>query len=311
MNRKVTAVPEELGLRLDTFLAKGSLAPSRSFASKLILAGKVNVNGKPEKASYRINTADLVEVDFPDVPGQTGLRAESVELKVVFEDDDMLVIDKPKGLTVHPGAGRSTGTLVNALLGRLGGLSSIGGIARPGIVHRLDKDTSGLMVVAKNDKAHIKLASDLSARKMGRTYRAIVRGGFSEESGRIDVPLGRSSRDRKRMAARPEGRSAVTLFKVLERFAGYSLLELRLQTGRTHQIRVHLSYIGHPVAGDLQYGGQAGELGLSSQALHAVKLELTHPSDGRAMVFESEPGIEFQKALSKLRECHGGVRDGR
>lgn len=293
---------------MDTFLAKGSLAPSRSFAAKLIEAGKVGVNGRVEKASYRMLAGDVVLVDFPDVPLKSDLVAESGELSVIYEDEDIIVVDKPKGLTVHPGAGRSTGTLVNLLLGREGGLSSIGGVARPGIVHRLDKDTSGLMVVAKNDSSHIRLSADLAARRMGRTYNAIVKGGFSEESGRIDVPLGRNTNDRKKMSAKPDGRSAVTFFKVLERFQGYTLLELKLQTGRTHQIRAHLSYIGHPVAGDLQYGGTKGELALSSQALHAVKLQLNHPANGRAMEFDSEPGDEFMYALSILRRNQGGAK---
>ena len=308
MLRNATAASEDSGTRLDAFLAKGSLAPSRSFAVKLIEAGKVIVNGKAEKSSYRIQTGDEVQMNYPDVPEKSDLAAEKGELSVVFEDEDIIVIDKPKGLTVHPGAGRSTGTLVNLLLGREGGLSSIGGVARPGIVHRLDKDTSGLMVVAKNDSSHIKLSADLAARRMGRTYNAIVKGGFGEESGRIDVPLGRNTNDRKKMSAKPDGRSAVTFFKVLERFQGYTLLELKLQTGRTHQIRAHLSYIGHPVAGDLQYGGQRGELGLSSQALHAVKLQLSHPADGRAMEFNSEPGAEFMNALSILRRYQGGAK---
>jgi 23S rRNA pseudouridine1911/1915/1917 synthase len=283
------------------------LAPSRSFAAKLIEDCKVRVNGRAEKSSYRLQAGDEVVIDFPELPKKSDLKAEHGELAVVYEDDDILVVDKPKGLTVHPGAGRSTGTLVNLLLGRQGCLSSIGGVARPGIVHRLDKDTSGLMVVAKNDASHIRLSADLAARKMGRTYHAIVKGGFKEESGRIDVPLGRNTNDRKKMSAKPDGRNAVTFFKVLERFQGYTLLELKLQTGRTHQIRVHLSYIGHPVAGDLQYGGTLKELGLSSQALHAVRLNLNHPADGRAMEFNSEPGAEFINALSILRGFQGGA----
>lgn len=292
---------------MDAFVAKGSLAPSRSFAEKLIEAGSVLVNGKRAKPSYRMLEGDAVEVTLPDAPRSAGIKPESMELSVVYEDEDLIVLDKPKGLAVHPGAGRSSGTLVNALLGRKGMLSSIGGEERPGIVHRLDKDTSGLMVVAKNDRAHIRLSADLAARKVKRTYLAIAKGSFSEDQGRIEVPIGRSPNDRKKMAADQFGRPAATAFRVLERFDGYTLLELKLMTGRTHQIRVHLNYIGHPVAGDPQYGGKPGELGLGSQALHAAKLEFDHPADGRQMSFESGPGQEFAEALDALRKRCGGV----
>lgn len=301
MKRTSCAGPDDAGARLDAYLAKGSLAPSRSFAAKMILEGRVLVNGRKAKPSSRLSEGDTVEVDMPERPAPCGIAAESMDLVVVYEDEHLMVIDKPKGLAVHPGAGRSSGTLVNALLGRPGSLSSIGGEERPGIVHRLDKDTSGLMMVAKTDVAHIRLSADLAARKVKRTYVAIVRGRFSEESGRIEVPIGRSPIDRKKMAASPTGRNAVTSFKVLERFEGYTLLELRLQTGRTHQIRVHMGYIGHPVAGDVQYGGAEGELGLGSQALHAARLEFDHPVSGARMSFESKPGAEFQEALARLR----------
>lgn len=307
MTRSAACGPDDAGLRLDTYLAKGSLAPSRSFAEKLIEAGSVLVNGRRSKPSYRLVAGDVVQVEVPESPRSAGIRAESIDLTVVYEDDDLIVIDKPKGLAVHPGAGRSSGTLVNALLGRQGMLSSIGGEERPGIVHRLDKDTSGLMVVAKNDRAHIRLSADLAARKVKRTYLAIAKGSFSEDQGRIEVPIGRSPNDRKKMAADQFGRPAATAFRVLERFDGYTLLELKLMTGRTHQIRVHLSYIGHPVAGDPQYGGKPGELGLGSQALHAAQLEFDHPADGRRMSFQSEPGQEFKEALRALRSRCGGI----
>ena len=306
MVRTASAGPEDSGLRLDIFVAKGFCTPSRSFASRLIDEGRVRVNGRKARASYRIVDGDSVEADFPDAPEKAGIKAESMDITVVYEDDDIIVLDKPKGLVVHPGAGRSSGTLVNALLGREGSLSSIGGVERPGIVHRLDKDTSGLLVVAKNDRAHVRLSADLAARRMGRTYWAIAKGVFHEDSGSIDVPVGRSQTARKKMAARPDGRRAVTRFSVLARFPGYTLLELKLESGRTHQIRVHLSYIGHPVAGDVQYGGTAGELGLKSQALHAVALELNHPADARQMSFSSRPAEEFTKALDVLRNPRGG-----
>lgn len=308
MVRTASAGPEDSGIRLDIFVAKGFCTPSRSFAARLIDEGRVKVNGKKARAAYRMEEGDMVEADYPEAPRKSGIAAERMDLAVVYEDDDIIVLDKPKGLAVHPGAGRSSGTLVNALLGREGSLSSVGGTDRPGIVHRLDKDTSGLLVVAKNDRAHVSLSADLAARRMGRTYRAIARGAFHEDSGTIDVPVGRSQTDRKKMAARPDGRMAVTRFSVLERFPGYTLLELKLESGRTHQIRVHLSYIGHPVAGDVQYGGAPGELGLSSQALHAVALQLNHPSDGRRMGFTSEPGPEFNRALEILRNPRGGSK---
>lgn len=307
MSRKAVVTSADSGSRLDVFIAKGSMAPSRSFAARLIESGGARVNGRTSKPSYRLFEGDEVEVEMKEAPDRAEPEPEAGDLSVIYEDGSIMVIDKPKGIAVHPGAGRSAGTLVNLLLGRLGSLSSIGGVARPGIVHRLDKDTSGLMVVAKTDEAHIRLSADLSARRMGRTYRAIVKGNFSEEAGRIDVPLSRNANDRKKITASPEGRSAVTLFRVLERFRGYTLLELKLQTGRTHQIRAHLSYIGHPVAGDSQYGGEKGELGLSSQALHAIRLDLLHPDDGRKMSFESEPCGEFRAALSLLRGNGGGA----
>lgn len=301
MRRSAEALFEDEGLRLDAFLAKGSLAPSRSFGARMIDEGRVTVNGRPGKASTKLKAGDIIEVEVNDKPSSAGIAAEEIALKAVYEDAHIIVIDKPKGLAVHPGAGRSSGTLVNALLGRQGPLSSIGGQERPGIVHRLDKDTSGLMVVAKDDLSHIRLSADLAARKVIRTYLAIVRGSFAEQSGRIEAPIGRSPSDRKKMAARPDGRPAVTYFEVEERFKGYTLLKLKLGTGRTHQIRVHMSYIGHPVAGDADYGGKSGELGLKSQALHAAALEFDHPLTGGRMSFSSKPGDEFSRALSMLR----------
>jgi len=293
----------DAGLRLDVYLAKEQVAPSRSFIQRLIDDGSVRVNGRVEtKPSYRVRADDIIEVTLPppDV-APACVPPEDIVIAVLYEDDDVLVVDKPRGMTVHPGAGRTTGTLVNALLGRQMNLSAIGGPLRPGIVHRLDRNTTGVMIVAKNDRAHLKLAADLAAHRVGRHYLALVRGGIVENEGVVDAPIGRHPVDRKRQAVVAGGRRAVTRFRTLERFGDYTLIEATLETGRTHQIRVHMQYIGRPVAGDPVYGGVRGELGLAAQALHSARVEFTHPATGEHMVFAADMPGDMRAAVEALR----------
>lgn len=302
-----TPVPEDVGARLDVFIAKEQAAPSRSAAQRHLAEGRVRVNGLVEtRPSYRVREGDMVEVDIAPPERCDSVVPEQIQLAVVYEDADLMVVNKPRCMVVHPGAGRTTGTLVNALLGREMDLSHIGGALRPGIVHRLDKDTTGLMIVAKNDAAHTRLSADLAARRIDRRYLALVRGNVTEKSGLVDAPIGRHPIDRKRQAVIPSGRPAITRFDVMERFGDYTLVKVKLETGRTHQIRVHMSYIGRPVAGDPVYGGRdaAGELGLEAQALHSASLQFQHPATANTMFFEAPPPADFARALDELRR-HG------
>ena len=303
----------DAGLRLDVYLAKEQVAPSRSSIQRLIDDGSVRVNGRVEtKPSYRVSADDVIEVSLP--PPEVApacVPPEDIVIAVLYEDDDVLVVDKPRGMAVHPGAGRTTGTLVNALLGRQMSLSGIGGPLRPGIVHRLDRNTTGVMIVAKNDRAHLKLAADLAAHRVGRHYLALVRGGVAENEGVVDAPIGRHPVDRKRQAIVFGGRRAVTRFRALERFGDYTLIEATLETGRTHQIRVHMQYIGRPVAGDPVYGGVRGELGLTAQALHSARVEFTHPATGGYMVFAADMPGDMRAAVEALRARARGGKAGK
>ena len=311
MTREVT--PAEAGTRLDAYLATDP-SLSRSAAARLIEEGAVTVNGVPQKPRYAVKAGDLVAVALPEpVPDEA--QPENIPLSVVYEDSDIIVIDKPKGMVVHPAPGNPTGTLVNALLYHCHGeLSGIGGVERPGIVHRIDKDTSGLLVAAKNDAAHRALAAALEVHDVKREYRALVSGGFRDDSGTVDLPIGRHPTDRKRMAVLREGmgksREAVTHYRVIERFSGITYLSLVLETGRTHQIRVHMSHLGHPLLGDEVYGGgrtpfeRRHSALLAGQCLHAARLSLRHPRTGEDMIFESPLPAEFEKMLDILRrEC--------
>ncbi len=292
---------DEKGARLDSYIAKQEGIVSRAFASKLIESGEVKVNAKVEvKTSFKVREDDIVEVCVPDLKPYE-LKPEDMDIDVLYEDSDLLVVNKSRGMVVHPAPGSESGTLVNALLARCNDLSGIGGVQRPGIVHRLDKDTTGAMLVAKNDEAHQKLSKDIARRDVVREYLAIVRGNVAEDDAVIDMPIGRSTSDRKKQAVNLNGRSALTRLHVLERFGDYTLVKLKLQTGRTHQIRVHMSYIGRPVAGDPTYGGKLGELGLEAQALHSWRIEFTHPKTLERMSFEAEPPEDFKKALELLR----------
>lgn len=303
----------DAGLRLDVYLAKEQVAPSRSFIQRLIDGGSVQVNGRVEtKPSYRVRADDVIEVSLPPPEvGPARVPPEVIVIAALYEDDDVLVVDKPRGMTVHPGAGRTTGTLVNALLGRQMSLSGIGGPLRPGIVHRLDRNTTGVMIVAKNDRAHLKLAADLAAHRVGRHYLALVRGNIVENEGVVDAPIGRHPVDRKRQAVAAGGRRAVTRFRTLERFGDYTLIEATLETGRTHQIRVHMQYIGRPVAGDPVYGGVRGELGLTAQALHSARVEFIHPATGEYMVFAADMPGDMRAAVEALRARARGGKAGK
>ena len=294
---------DQNGERLDAFLSRQGDNLSRSAAQKLIEAGAVRLNGRLPKKNDRLNLGDTVEYTIPE-PKEVDIAPKDIPLEIVYEDEDVAVINKPKGLVVHPAAGHQDDTLVNGLLYAMGdSLSGINGELRPGIVHRIDKDTSGLLAIAKNDLAHTVLASQLKDHSMARTYEAIVCGSFREDSGTVDAPIGRHPTDRKKMCVtQRNSKPAVTYWEVVERFRGYTHIRCRLETGRTHQIRVHMAYIGHPILGDTVYGHKKPELGQSSQCLHAGALCFRHPRDGRPiLVFAPLPDY-FQQVLEKLRK---------
>ena len=296
-------IADQNGERLDAFLSRQGDNLSRSAAQKLIEAGAVRLNGRLPKKNDRLNLGDTVEYTIPE-PKEVDIAPKDIPLEIVYEDEDVAVINKPKGLVVHPAAGHQDDTLVNGLLYAMGdSLSGINGELRPGIVHRIDKDTSGLLAIAKNDLAHTVLASQLKDHSMARTYEAIVCGSFREDSGTVDAPIGRHPTDRKKMCVtQRNSKAAVTHWEVVERFRGYTHIRCRLETGRTHQIRVHMAYIGHPILGDTVYGHKKPELGQSSQCLHAGALCFRHPRDGRpVLVFAPLPDY-FQQVLEKLRK---------
>ncbi len=321
---KTFTVPETAsGARLDVFVAGVLPDISRSRAQKLIESGRILVDGKPEKASYKLLPGETVLVTIPP-PEPMGIKGEDIPIEIIYEDEDILVVNKPRGMAVHPAPGSPSRTLVNALLARCDKLSSVGGTERPGIVHRLDKDTSGALVVAKTDAAHASLQQQIQKREARRAYKLVVHGEVKFTEAEIDAPIGRHPTDRKRMAvlefAEDRGlkaRRAVTDLRVLKRFRQFTYLEARLQTGRTHQIRVHTSYIGHPVVGDPVYGAnrlplwlgrkQEAELkqilkNLSGQALHAAFLTIKHPRTGIQMTFEAPMPSEFEALLKWLEQ---------
>ena len=293
------------GERMDAFLARQAENLSRSAAQKLIEEGLATRNGKPAKKNEKLNIGDAIEYDLPE-PKEVDIVATEMKLDIVYEDDDLLVINKPKGLVVHPAAGHQDDTLVNGLLYAMGDdLSGINGELRPGIVHRIDKDTSGLLAVAKNDLAHMMLASQLKDHSMARTYEAIVVGSFREETGTVDAPIGRHPSDRKKMCViARNSKEAVTHWEVVKRYRGYTHIRCKLETGRTHQIRVHMAHIGHPILGDTVYGHKKPELGQDSQCLHAGALCFTHPRTGLpVMVFAPLPEY-FQNVIEKLERMN-------
>ena len=291
------------GERLDAFLARCAEGLSRSAAQKLMEEGLVMRNGKPGKKNDKLNIGDVVEYAIPE-PREVDIVPREMNLDIVYEDDDLLVINKPKGLVVHPAAGHQDDTLVNGLLHALGDdLSGINGELRPGIVHRIDKDTSGLLAVAKNDLAHTMLASQLKDHSMARTYEAIVVGSFREDSGTVDAPIGRHPSDRKKMCVTERNsKHAVTHWEVVRRYRGYTHIRCRLETGRTHQIRVHMAHIGHPILGDMVYGRKKPELGLSSQCLHAGALCFQHPRDGHPVMVFAELPQYFKDVIARLEK---------
>ena len=300
MTRELTAATEHAGVRLDAFLsADGAL--TRSQAARLIAEGRVRVNGKPAAKSARLSGGETVTVDVPQLR-ETALPPQDIPLDVVYEDDDVIVVNKPTGLVVHPAPGHPDGTLVNALLHHCGdSLSGIGGEKRPGIVHRIDRDTSGLIIAAKNDAAHLALSAQLKDHSLSRTYECLVTGNMKQDSGTVDAPIGRSSADRKKMAVVPTGRRAVTHWEVVARYPGVTHLRCRLETGRTHQIRVHMAYIGHPILGDTVYGAKKPVPGLTGQCLLATGLRFIHPRTGEPVELHCPLPPEFTAMLQKLQ----------
>jgi len=290
------------GERLDAFLARCAEGLTRSAAQRLLEAGCVQRKGKHGRKNDKLNIGDEIRVQIPE-PKETDIVAKDIPLEIVYEDTDVLVINKPKGLVVHPAAGHQEDTLVNGLLyARADSLSGINGQLRPGIVHRIDKDTSGLLAVAKNDLAHVVLASQLKDHTMARTYECIVCGNLKEDSGTVDAPIGRHPSDRKKMCVTERNsKEAVTHWEVIARYKGYTHVRCRLKTGRTHQIRVHMAHIGHPILGDLVYGRKKPELGQDSQVLHAGVLCFHHPRDGRPVVVMADLPAYFKEVLEKLK----------
>lgn len=289
---------------MDLVLSSALPETSRSFLQKLITGGAVSIDGSVCKSKkQKVEAGQEITIAVPE-PEVLEVEAEDIPLEIVYEDDDVLVVNKPKGMVVHPAAGNYNGTLVNAVMYHCGdSLSSINGVIRPGIVHRIDKDTSGLLMIAKNDTAHNHLAAQLAEHSITRVYQALVYNNFSDDSGTVDAPIGRDPKNRLRQAVtQKNSKRAVTHYKVLERFGRFTLIEARLETGRTHQIRVHMAYIKHPLVGDFVYGPVKNPYGVQGQMLHARVLGFVHPSTGEYMEFEVEPPVEFRQVLEKMRK---------
>lgn len=287
-------------MRLDAYISSKKTNLSRTNIQRLIEEGNVLVNGQKKKISYKVQIGDNIEINIPEAK-ETSIKAENIPVEVVYEDDDIIVVNKPKGMVVHPANGNPDGTLVNAIMAMCkGSLSGIGGEIRPGIVHRLDKDTSGLLIVAKNDLAHINMSNQIKDRQVKKIYIALVKGNINENEATINMPIGRSTKDRKKMAVRKDGKEAITHFKVLKRYKNYTLLEVKIDTGRTHQIRVHMAEIGHPVVGDMVYSKGKNEFGVEGQMLHSKSLDFKHPITGKEMHLEARLPEYFEKVLEKL-----------
>ena len=301
--RELTLAPESVGLRLDRWLAEQCPDLSRSQLQNLIEAGSVTCNGSPLNKKDKLKAGQTILLTLPD-PQPIEAQPQNIPLDIVYEDDSLLVVNKPKGMVVHPAPGNPDGTMVNALLWHCAGrLSGIGGAIRPGIVHRIDKDTSGVLMVAKNDMAHQSLAAQLAEHSITRKYNAVVYNVFTEDEGTVDEPIGRNPQDRKKMAVtQKHSRHAVTHYRVIERMEKFTLIEAQLETGRTHQIRVHMTYIGHPLLGDMVYGPKKQPIHLEGQALHARVLGFIHPRTGEYLEFEAPLPPYFEALLERLRK---------
>ena len=300
------AEQEDVGTRIDVFLADAMENLSRSGVQKLIEEGHITLNGGRTKANYKLRERDIIDVEVPEVK-EVEILPEDIPLDILYEDDSILMVNKPKGMVVHPSAGHYTGTLVNAVLWHCQGqLSGINGVSRPGIVHRIDKDTTGVLVVCKNDAAHNAVAAQLKEHSITRKYRAIVHGVLKEDEGTVDAPIGRHPTERKKMASGVKnGKRAVTHYRVLERFQGYTYVECQLETGRTHQIRVHMASIHHPLLGDTVYGPAKDSHHLEGQTLHAMVLGLIHPVTGEYLEVEAPLPEYFENLLKKFRTMSG------
>ena len=294
---KKIVVKNNENIRLDSYIVTEDKDLSRATIQRLSEEGNILVNGTIKKNSYKVKNGDIIEINIPEIK-ETKLEAQDIPIEIVYEDSDIIVVNKPKGLVVHPVNGNPDGTLVNAIMNICkDSLSGIGGEKRPGIVHRLDKDTSGLLIIAKNDKSHINMSEQIKNRKVNKKYIALVRGVIKENEATINMPIARSKKDRKKMAVDKNGKEAITHFKVLKRYDNYTLLEIKIDTGRTHQIRVHMSEIGHPVIGDEVYSNGKNEFEVKGQMLHAKSLDFTHPITGKKMHLEADVPDYFKKVI--------------
>ena len=295
-----TIIVDVTNQRLDKYIALHRKDLSRSMIQKLIEDGNILVNGNKKKMAYVVQVGDKISLEIPEAREVT-IKAQDIPIQVLYEDNDILVVNKPKGMVVHPANGNPDGTLVNAVMAMCkDSLSGIGGELRPGIVHRLDKDTSGVLIVAKNDRAHVNLSEQIKNREVKKNYIALVRGLVPENEATINMPIGRSNKDRKKMAVVRDAKEAITHFKVVERYQQYTLLKIKIDTGRTHQIRVHMAEIGHPVVGDMVYSNGKNEFGVKGQMLHAKSLDFKHPTTGKSMHIEAELPDYFKEVLEKL-----------
>lgn len=302
MEKSIKVTEGGKNVRADVFVSENEEDISRSFAGRLFSEGLAKVNGRAAKPSLKLKEGDVITFTLPE-PEAIDAVPEDIPLDIVYEDDSVLVINKPRGMVVHPAVGNERGTVVNAALFHCqGSLSGINGSVRPGIVHRIDKDTTGLLVIAKNDRAHKSLTDQLADRSLSRVYYALVNGNIKEDSGTVDAPIGRSPKDRKKMAVVPDGRSAVTDFEVIERFGAYTLVRCKLRTGRTHQIRVHMKHIGHSVVGDKAYGNKNERFALAGQLLHAKEISFIHPETGEKVTFSCPLPEDFSAVLEVLRK---------
>ena len=294
---------ENENCRIDKYIAEKNNKLSRAIIQKMIEEEKILVNGAKTKNSYKVTCGDIVTIEEMEAKEDLKLKPQKIDLDVIYEDEDIIIINKEKGMVVHPGNGNPDGTLANAILERCkDSLSGIGGTVRPGIVHRIDKDTSGLVIVAKNDNAHLNISKQIQERKVSKTYIALVRGNVKENEATINMPIGRSNKDRKKMAVTKSGKEAITHFKVLKKYNGFTLLELKIETGRTHQIRVHLAQIGFPIVGDGVYSNGKNPFGVEGQMLHAEKLEFVHPTTKKQVTFEAPLPDYFVEVLNKLEK---------